>query len=478
MNATLTWVRRRTPDVFLTSTGAVMTGLLVAQPAGLRLSLALAVGTLLAATAVRAPQQTAYLLAAWLVALGTIRRLTNGLTDESVTADPLLAVAPFLFGILGVLALRGGAARHRTPLTTTVIGLMGVLFLSALNPSQGGLQVGLSGIAVVVAPMLSFLFGRVVLTARGLARLLGVVAALAVPAAIYGLLQVFVRFPSWDQRWIDNEGYVALNLGNGVVRPFGSFASGQEFGTYVASGLVILLAFSTGLRRAVTVPSACLLAAAVWYESGRTLFVTLVVALGVMGAARAGWAARRALLAGLVMLALLPWTVSSLAPTQFSDDTGGTVAARNVEGLADPFGETSTLGAHVGGMTRGLRSALTNPLGYGVGSITSAAGALGGATSGTEADPGNAAVAAGLLGLGFYLATVAFGFTRAYRLAARTQTPLALAALGIVTVTFLHWLSGGLYAVAWLPWLALGWIDRQDAATALTSERRTAEAVV
>lgn len=469
--------RQRTPAAVVTA-GAALTGLLVVHPAGLRLAMASAVGTLLVAIAVRAPRQTAYLLAAWLVALGTLRRLTTGLNDGSVAVDPLLAVAPFLFGVLGVLALRAGAARQRSPLTTTVIGLIGVLMLSALNPAQGGLQVGLTGVAVVVAPMLSFFVGRSLLTRQGIGRLLGVVAALAVPAAGYGLVQVFVGFPSWDQRWIDNQGYVALNLGNDVVRPFGSFASGQEFGTFVAVGLVILLAFSSGVRRAVTIPAACLLSAAVWYESARTLLVTLVVAVGVMGAARAGWPIRRALLAGMAVLALLPSVAASLAPERFSNDASGTVAARNVEGLADPFGESSTLTAHFDAMTSGIRSAFTNPLGQGVGSITNAAATLGGAALGTESDPGNAGVAAGLVGLGLYLATVALGFARTYRLASRTRGPLDLAALGIITVTFLHWLTGGLYAVAWLPWFVLGWVDRHVPADAPASKGRTEEVCV
>jgi hypothetical protein len=33
-------------------------------------------------------------------------------------------------------------------------------------------------------------------------------------------------------------------------------------------------------------------------------------------------------------------------------------------------------------------------------------------------------------------------------------------ALGIIAVTFLQWTNGGLYAVAFLPWLMMGWLDR------------------
>jgi hypothetical protein len=37
---------------------------------------------------------------------------------------------------------------------------------------------------------------------------------------------------------------------------------------------------------------------------------------------------------------------------------------------------------------------------------------------------------------------------------------VAGAAIAIIVVMSLQWFNGGLYAVAFLPWLLLGWIDR------------------
>lgn len=438
---------------------AMTLGTVVAHPLGANLAFAAATAILLAGVAFRAPHRTLYVLAAWLVALGSLRRLTTGTGGRSLAADPLLAVGPLLFVVLGALALRAGALRDRTALTLSAAGLIGVLSLSALNPAQGAI-VGLTGMAVVIAPMFAFFVGRRLIVEREIGSVLMFVAALAVPTATYGLFQVLVGFPAWDQRWIDERGYNALNIGNDVIRPFASFASGQEFGTYVAVAIVVVVAFFDGLRRVIAAPVVALLSTAVWYESTRTVLVLLVVALALMAMSRARLSLPRAMLAGIALLTALPWAVGHLAPSRFGDDAAGTVSARNIEGLVDPLAQDSNLHGHVNGLVRGVRTGFSEPLGRGVGTVTSGAASLGGASSGTESDPGNAAVAAGLPGLILYLGVMATGFTRAYRLAAETRLPLATAALGILTVTFLHWLSGGLYSVTWLPWLALGWIDR------------------
>ena len=83
-----------------------------------------------------------------------------------------------------------------------------------------------------------------------LRRLFGLVAVLAVLSAIYGLVQQFVGFPSWDARWISSSGYSALNV-DGVLRAFGSFASSQEYAVFLSVGLVILSIKSGAGRRAL-----------------------------------------------------------------------------------------------------------------------------------------------------------------------------------------------------------------------------------
>lgn len=172
----------------------------------------------------------------------------------------------------------------------------------------------------------------------------------------------------------------------------------------------------------------------------------------------------RALLVGLALLALLPTAVSHLAPGHEGIGTVASLTAHQTGGLSKPFGHESTLGVHLEEMVKGITSAITNPLGRGVGSITLAANKYGGAVAGTEVDPGNAPAAVGFVGLALYLVIAWYGLSSAYRLARARMTIPTIAALGIVAVTFLQWLNGGQYMIILLVWLTLGWVDREAAA--------------
>jgi hypothetical protein len=447
----------RVAQVASVAAAALLAGVLVASPGTTRLALAAAAAVITAVVAIRKPHLALYLLGFWLVSLGTVRRLSTGLVGPATTADPFLAVAPFAFVLLAVVAVHGGALRERSVLTNAVLGLTFVLAVSALNPAQGGLAVGLTGAASIVVPMLAFLVGRSLVPDHSFRRVLVVIVSLSLPAAAYGLYQVFVRFPAWDQRWIEQGGYAALNVG-GIIRPFGSFASGQEFGVYAALGLVLLVAFAHGGRWLWALPPLALAAAAVWYESSRTIVVLVLAALAVMGAARMGWSLRRAVVVAAMVLVAIPWGVGRLAPARF-DDPDRQLRDHQVDGLVDPFGERSSLTGHLELVVGGVRSAFSNPVGRGVGAVTGAAAQFGGSGANTEVDVSNAAVAGGILGLIGYLTVALVGFSKVYRLATLRRDSLAYAALGILVVTGFQWLNGGLYAVAYLPWLAMGWAD-------------------
>lgn len=440
-------------------------GQLAASSTLMRLALSTGAVVVACAVALHVPRAALYLLAVWLVIVGTVRRLTTGLVGAAPTADPLLAIAPIAVATIAFLACRGGL-RVATRLTTAVVILIALLAASALNPLQGGLTVGLSGAAVVVMPMLAFFVGRA-LTEQVLARLLRIVAFMSIPAAGYGLFQTFVRFPVWDQRWIDTQGYTALNVG-GVIRPFGSFASGQEYGLYCAIGLVIVVSFSQRRNLVWALPLSALLAGAVWYESSRTIVVFLALALAIVGAARAGWPLWRGAVATALVLISVPWVVGQLAADRPRPGQGAVLQDHQVAGLSDPFGKESTLPFHLDLAASGIGSIVRNPLGTGVGAVTGAGKKFGGASAGTEVDIGNAAVAGGILGLGMYLVVAVMGFRRVYAIAARRRDGIALAALGILVVPGLQWLNGGLYSITWLPWLMLGWSDNPRTAVELT----------
>jgi hypothetical protein len=209
------------------------------------------------------------------------------------------------------------------------------------------------------------------------------------------------------------------------------------------------------------------------YESSRGVIVTLVLALGLTVAARRRIPLVVGGVVGLVFLAGLLLVASRYAPSATGASAASALAAHQLQGLADPLNPTSsTLGLHLSIAGQGLRSALVYPFGVGTGSVSLAATKFGGLAKGTELDPSNVAVALGIPGPVAYLVVLVLGLSGAYRLASRGRDALAVVALAVLVVTLFQWLNGGLYAVAFLPWLILGWVDRAGSGGSTYQARR------
>jgi hypothetical protein len=446
---------------------AVAFGALLAVSSSLNIVLALSVLPLVFAIVWTSPRTTILGLAVWLVALGLIRRMV-GIGTSSGLGDPLLLVGPAILMLLFVVAAGRGAVRSRTPLANAV-GLFSLLVLfEALNPRQGGLTIGFEGLLFLLVPMLAFWVGRALVDDRTLQRLLRLVAVLATLSAFYGLVQQFVGFPSWDTRWINSNGYAALIVG-GVTRAFGSFASASEYATFLSIGLVVLVANLRVVRRTLLplqVAAIGLVGTALVLSSVRSSIVLAVVALGAMAAARVGLRPAVALVVAALAVILLGFGFShiSFAPqssTSSTDNPAGVLLQHEISGIAHPTGQNSTLSLHWTETVDGVKLAFSNPVGYGTGSVTRAAGrAVGASNSGTEDDLGNAGVALGLPGLVLFGVILVLGLLGTYRVAARRRDAMALAILGLIVVVLFQWLNGGLYSVAWLVWLGLGWTQR------------------
>ena len=435
-------------------------GVAVQDPTRIRLAVALVAIIFLVGVATRSPLLGLLSVTVWLVVLGMTRRLVSELAPITRT-DPLLLVAPLLLTLLALAAIRQGALRGRTKLTNGVLALSLLSLFAAINPAGGSLAGGIGGLLFVLVPMLGFWIGRFYLDDRALRLLLKLVAALAVAAAIYGLLQTISGFPSWDQKWISDVTYAALDV-NGVVRPFAMFSSSAEYGVVLGLGIVVWLAL--GRRLAVlplTVGALALLVPALVLESSRGAVIGTLATLGLLIGARLGLSLGLSVAVGALLLVALVVGLRHYGPSTYSSNSTGALLSHQVSGLADPLNpQTSTAGVHVSLIENGIKQAFTHPAGQGLGAVTIAGAKFGGLTKGTEADPSNVSVAMGLPGLIAYLVVAVAGLLRVYRIALSRRDGLALAALGVVTITGLQWLNGGQYAVAILPWLVFGWADR------------------
>lgn len=452
----------RSPPVVLALaavTASYAIGPSVIDPARIRLLLTAAAGWLLVGMGFAAPQALLGMLVIWLTGMGLARRLVSALSPMG-PLDPLLLVAPLALAVLTLVAVRRGAFREPTRLSRGVLVLSVLALVGALNPLQGSALAGVAGLLFLLVPMLAFWVGRSLCDDRSFRRALALVALLAPLTALYGLAQVFRGFPSWDLAWIRESGYTALNVGP-VIRPFGTFTSAAEYAFYLGVALVIWLAYGLRpVRLPLTAAIVALLGVATFYEASRGIVVLLLATAGLMAAARRRMPFVAGALVALTFAALLVRMLPQWVPANLQGDPTSALVAHQVKGLAAPLDpRRSTLPGHIRLMGVGLGTALSHPLGLGTGAASMAGSKFGGVVLGTEVDPSNVAVALGIPGLVAYLVVVITGFRRAYALASRRVDPLGVAALGVLSVTFLQWLNGGQYAVAFLPWLALGWVD-------------------
>jgi hypothetical protein len=314
---------------------------------------------------------------------------------------------------------------------------------------------------IFYVPLLAFWVGRSIVDDRLLDRLLSLFALLAVPAAVYGLIQVLSGFPGWDQRWIESIGQTSLTI-EGALRPFGPFSSSAEFGTYLAISLIVWLVLRP-LRLALPfrLAIAGLLLTAVVLAASRGIIVVILIATGVVFGARRRLPLAPTLVLGAMLVVTLPWLVGHFAPSTYGDSQASALLQHELTGLSNPLDpNASTVGIHLSLVLNGVKSAFTHPAGLGAGAVTIAGQKFGGIAAGTEADPSNAAVAFGLPGLLLYLVLLVLAWRTAYTVAIRRRDGLSFAVLGVLAITTLQWLNGGQYAVAFLPWLVLGWADR------------------
>jgi hypothetical protein len=442
--------------------GSLATGWLAAEPTTVRYGM-LAVGCAVAlGVGVTAPRALLLALVLWLPVLGLLRRIVE-LNLSPASGDLLLLFAPFCLGALALIAAGQGAFRHPTALTKTVFVLGVLMVLGALNPLEQNARAGAAGLLLLLVPTLAFWVGRIFCDDALVRRILFITAGAAVAAALYGIAQTFAGFPRWDSHWIDTSGYASLQVG-GAIRPFASFASAAEYGYFLAIAIVVWCAFGLRKRRIlVALPVIALLAVALALESSRGVVVTLIVALGLMVAARAGLRLPAAL--GLVCLVLLTIVLGLRMVVSGSEGDGHrALLGHQLAGLAFPLDpEHSTARGHASLVATGIKSAFSDPVGIGDGAVTIAGRRYGSRVFHTEADPGNVAVALGLPGLVCYFVLVVVIARRVFGQASLRRDALSIAALGLVAVTSLQWLTGAQYAVAYLPWLMLGWLDRPQA---------------
>jgi hypothetical protein len=453
----------------LLTIGAAAAGLIaVSQPEWYRFALAIGLVINLIVMAMKWPRAAALATLLCLPFLALIRRLL--IADAGFTSnDPLLLVAPVaaLFLLYRIYVVDGRRSDDR--MFKLVAALLGVMVVQVLNPfATGGIVTAAGGLLFVAVPLLWFFVGRELGDRRSVTFLLYATIVVACLVAAYGLLQTqYGTITSWDQRWLDVNSYIALNVGdsgtNSTIRPFSTFSSNQEYAVFMGIGLTLVVAFLLRRRFSVLVVLP-LVGLALFLAGGRGALVTSALAVVVLVALLTrGW------MTGFLVVALGVAAAyagaATFGPTldRAAGVGGNAVVERNVTGILKPLDpDKSTAIGHWDLLLTGIGEGIKNPAGHGTGASTQAAQLTGSEKLDTENDIANTFVSLGLIGGVLYVVIVFLVFRATFTRFMRRRDVLSFAVAGLLVVTFGQWLNGGLYAVAPLVWFLIGWATRPD----------------
>jgi hypothetical protein len=413
---------------------------------------------------------------------GFIRRAQYLIVEYS-QFDPIHVLTPMVTLLaLGVLLQRQRLQIIRaTPLAGFVSILAAIFVIEILNPLQGGIMIGLSGAMLILVPVSWFYFGQAT-NARFMRIALQLIVFLAILTSIYGVYQLLWGYPQFERYWLENvEFYASIGVGH-VKRPLATFTSAEEWGRYIAMGVLIALGFGAGTtrlrNRAGWFLCAAALATVLLFTGQRTAIFGLLlgfVCLVLLGAKDL----RGVVVRLLVLLTPLLLVVTLAKPPSEEDmwnkddtETVGTLLSHTQRGTLSPTGEES-LYVRLEVWQDLVTSVIPyRPLGSGLG-----AGSLGALKFSNDA--GDIAidnfvlvlaVACGIPGALLFLWILGRATLFAFRQTRRetedssnaTVARIVAALMPVFILNNIFGLTFSLYAVAPVGWLLIGWISAQE----------------
>jgi hypothetical protein len=396
--------------------------------------------------------------------LGDVRRYIS-LGAGRTSNDPLILVAPAMAGMLFARLLFERRIRPDTPLAKLIVTLMVIMTLEIFNPLQGGITVGILGALYFLVPLLWFWIGRSTPTERVTrTTLMGIIPMVAIGAVALGLFQTYVGWLSFEAQWIREQAseFSALMVGDKIVRPFAFFTSPAEFAGYLSIALVCCCAPLFARRFTWTSLLVLPIGYMLFLASVRTAAVLTVVGLLVMWSAigrDSQKVAVRTIFAVLIILPCIYLGLRRLSNLSSAPDRASVLKTHMFDGLLKP-GESSA-GGHQQEAIEGVMSGITNPIGYGLGATTMAAGKFGnGKTAGYEQDVANIFSSLGVGGGLLYVILMVKVLLVVSKVWTKTRSLIAMIVLGILVSQMGNWLTGNHYSTIALVWFLIGSIDR------------------
>ena len=403
----------------------------------------------------------------FLLLLGDERRILVYLVGGS-GLDPLVIVGAALSVYLSVpLLLR---LKLTDTITKTIFDFMVLMILEIFNPKQGSVLVGVSGALFYLVPLLWFWVGRTYGTERMMFILLfRVLLPLGVLDALVGYYQAIFGPLPWQVAWLAQfaQGYV---YHGDHIRSFGFSTGALEYNTVLLASTVVVIAAVLAGRRAYGL-LLILFVPAMIIASSRGGIVRLLFAgsliFAVMGRTSRAWIPRLifALAVGLGMTFYLASNAAGSTESVDEQTTAQMATQHVVEGLSDPAHSTAT--AHAGMITNGVVVGILNPIGYGLGSTTLAAGKFGGNGFSSEFEVSDCFISMGIFGGLLYLGVAFVVFRSLFSYVRTAPRLMGLTAVGVLSATFGLWFALGQYSFSFLLFFIVGIVTRPQLIAAI-----------
>jgi hypothetical protein len=424
---------------------------------------------------------------------GLLRRAQYLIVDYT-TQDPIHLLTP----IVTMLAMAALIRKERlnvfraTPLAGLVSTLALLCFLEIFNPLQGGLAVGLSGALFLLVPLGWFYFGQAA-SERFIRLALSLIVFLGILASLYGVYQMLIGYPAFEQYWIDNTDlYSSIAVGH-VRRALATFSSAEEWGRYLEMGAIVAFGFVAAAKtlaaRIGWLVCGAASTTAVLLSGQRTAIFGLILGVAVLVILGA-----RSLGSGMARLAimLLPVVLVAAfvkAPTEDEvwnkdeKETVGALLSHTQRGTLKPADEDS-LQIRFEIWTQLVTQVIPNrPLGAGLGagSLSEARFAPGEETPPIDNSILVMAIACGIPGALLFVWILGRATWVSLSMARRARDGtgnadikriVASLMLSLVLNSFFG-LTFTIYSVAPIAWLLIGWISAESMRTRREAERET-----
>lgn len=333
--------------------------------------------------------------------------------------------------------------------------------LECLNPFQGGLAMGFSGIMYIVTPMLWFYFGFFLPTKR-MESLLYMIIVIGIITSIYGLHQIYYGLFPFEEYWVKYGGFTACKIG-GFLKAFSTFMSPQEFAWYllIACAISFMYLFKKLFMYPLWIIGFIVLMYGVFMTSTRSAIFFFLFLIGVFFALKLkNW--KKALIVNILFFIAIV-----VALPKINLQTGSVSSAKEANlrhlavGVKNPLAKESTLWNRVQAAKWTIEEMGSTPFGRGTGVITEGSTKFGGQrVGGGEIWQLSVVGACGIPGLILYLIVIYWLIKVSVALIKKdSNTYLAPAVLAI-------WLAvvgePRLYSIGPFFYLLWGWLAKES----------------